>query len=160
MTDNEQAFQQCDACGATIYPEHIARQVAEHWEGKLLCVHCLREKRANTEPEPTVSLAPDQAVAAQASTQIRAFGSHGGIGFQTGPKATTFRRSLLGGSPNATRCRIFHCKLSDASMRHLEEQINEWIDEQDEVEIKFCNTTIGVVEGKQQDPHLIVTLFY
>jgi hypothetical protein len=40
------------------------------------------------------------------------------------------------------------------------EQINEWVDSDDGIEIKFATSTIGVVEGKHVDPHLIVTVFY
>lgn len=70
------------------------------------------------------------------------------------------RRPLLKGSPNATRCRTFHCKLADGPMAYLNEQINEWVDGNDDIEIKFATSTIGVVEGKHVDPHLIVTVFY
>ena len=46
MAGEEEQLGSCSDCGATIYPEHLERRVAEHWEGKLLCPFCLREKRS------------------------------------------------------------------------------------------------------------------
>ena len=76
--------------------------------------------------------------------------------------ATTERshkRPLLASS-HATRCKTFHCKLSDASLAHLNEQLNEWTDLHEDVEIKFAVNTVGVIADKSGDPHLILTIFY
>ena len=89
--------------------------------------------------------------------KVQAFG--GGIQQQAEPEPE-FKRPLLKGSPNATRCKTFHCKMSDASFRHLNNQINEWVDQHEDVEIKFVVSNVGVVEGKHADQHLIVTIFY
>ena len=59
---------------------------------------------------------------------------------------TDYRRPLLKGSPSATRCRTFHCKLTDASIVYLNEQVNEWVDQQEDVEIKFVVSNIDNVE--------------
>jgi hypothetical protein len=71
-----------------------------------------------------------------------------------------YKRPLLRDSQSATRCRTFHCKMTDASFQNLNEQINEWADENEDVEIKFAVSNIGVVEGKHADPHLVITVFY
>jgi hypothetical protein len=55
---------------------------------------------------------------------------------------------------------LFHCKLADAAMTYMCEQINEWADSRDDIQIKFATSCIGVVEGKHADAHLIVTVFY
>jgi len=81
-----------------------------------------------------------------------------GEGFSLG--SHKLRRPLLTGVPAATRCRVFHCKLADGAFGHMTEQINEWADSDDAIEIKFASSCIGVVEGKHSDPHLIVTVFY
>jgi DNA-directed RNA polymerase subunit M/transcription elongation factor TFIIS len=60
----------------------------------------------------------------------------------------------------ATRCRIFHAKLNDGALKFMQEQINDWIDQHPEVEIKHASTQVGVVEGKSAEPHLIITVFY
>ena len=72
---------------------------------------------------------------------------------------SNLRRSLIEGT-NATRCRTFHCKLSDAAMAYMNRQVNDWIDGTDGIEIKFASSTIGVVEGKHAESHLILTVFY
>jgi len=89
------------------------------------------------------------------STQVRAFGA---AAMQA--QEPEYQRPLLKDTARATRCRTFHCKMSDASFRHLNLQINEWVDAHPEVEIKFALSNVGVVEGKHADPHLIVTIFY
>ena len=71
-----------------------------------------------------------------------------------------FKRALNPTSRGASRMRTFHAKLSDAAMTYLEQQINEWLDENDDAVVKFCNTTIGVVEGKRHEPHLIINVWY
>ncbi len=71
-----------------------------------------------------------------------------------------FKRPLQHDGRGATRCRILHAKLNDGAMKFLQDQINEWIDNHPDIEIKSASTQVGVVEGKSQEPHLIITLFY
>ena len=171
MESKEEVLKSCDECGATIYPEHLQKHAAELYNDRLLCPHCLKERKETVETarEPG---ATDSSIALVAqeeeeevdpskpSTSIHTFG--GGVG-APGTAAMTERdwqRPLLGDSRNARRCRTFHCKRTDGSFAHLNEQINEWVDAQDDIEIKFALSNIGVVEGKHADPHLIVTIFY
>jgi hypothetical protein len=180
MAGEVEQFAICEDCGATIYPEHLEKRVAEHWEGKLLCPFCLREKRSGSavgmtapgaagpaaEPETLVALksAEGETAAAEAityekkPTAIRATGGSGSpVGHVTERK---YHRELLKGSAAATRCKTFHCKLADGPIAYMSDQINEWVDSDESIEIKFATSTIGVVEGKHVDPHLIVTIFY
>ena len=39
-------------------------------------------------------------------------------------------------------------------------QINEWLDDNDDVAVKFATTTIGMFEGKHTEPNMITTVFY
>ena len=71
-----------------------------------------------------------------------------------------YKRALDPASHGATRIRTFHGKLSDAAMIFMDQQINEWIDSHPDVEVKFCTSTIGMVEGKRQEPHLIISVWY
>ncbi len=160
MAAQEEALKTCDGCGATIYPEHLKKHAAELYNDKLLCPHCLKEqKAAAAQPdvaETPVALIDNEAVdPSKPSTSIQTFG--GGV---AAAAEHEWRRPLLRESRNATRCRTFHCKLTDASFVHLNEQINAWADAHDDLEIKFALNTIGVIEGKHADPHLIVTVFY
>lgn len=185
MSAEEEAYKVCSECGATIYPEHLQKHVAEQVEGRLLCPYCLRDRQSGKKPEKNaagdepiaivdagggpgdddaVLLGGDERESAtsKASTAIRAFGGgpsgmSGGFGAY---QEKQYQREVLRGSPNATRCRTFHCKLADGPMTHLNEQINDWVDEHEDVEIKFATSTIGVIEGKHNDPHLIITVFY
>jgi hypothetical protein len=179
----EPELKTCADCGATIYPEHLERRLAVESDGKLLCAHCWQEQRAATGGSATAAaarlsaadpaapgreealvLAAEESGASDAreSTAIRAFG--GGLsGAAQGAarvRQVQLRRPLMPGTPNATRCRSFHCKLTDAAVAHMNDQINEWADGDDGIEIKFATSCIGVIEGKHADPHMIVTVFY
>lgn len=162
----------CQECGATVYPEHLDKHTAGSWMGKLLCPHCLQEKKRAADatfaataapgPEPLaspISLAPGEA-AAEAPTP-RAIRTFGGVPVgRSVESAYQFRRSTLADAALATRCRTFHCKLNDASISMMNQQLNEWVDAHDDVAIKFATSSVGVFEGKHADPNLIVTVFY
>ncbi|MGE3180604.1 MAG: hypothetical protein AB7N71_03170 [Phycisphaerae bacterium] len=152
-----QTFEQCSACGATIYPEHLASRKAERIGGKLFCVHCARDSSNGTENEVAVEILEDAPNPEPTMDRKKS-----AISFDRSQarKEIDYRRPLEIDSPTATRCRIFHCRITDPSMRNLEEQINEWIDSQENVRIKFSTSTVGNVDGKGNDPHLIVTLYY
>jgi hypothetical protein len=68
MAGEVEQFASCADCGATIYPEHLEKRVAEHWEGKLLCPFCLREKRVGS----AVGMTPPalRAAVARAATLV------------------------------------------------------------------------------------------
>lgn len=174
MSDELDSFKTCEECGATIYPEHLENRLAEQFEGQLLCVHCVKARRAAASPDdkpaddgsaPIALVDEDDSDLGDLQydtkpTVIKSFGGGpGGMGMG-GLDEDKLRRNLLTGSPNATRCRTFHCKLADGPITHLNEQINEWADSNDNIEIKFATSCIGVIEGKHVDPHLIVTVFY
>jgi hypothetical protein len=140
----EEPVQACDTCGASVYAEMVVAATAGVRGGKLLCPQCF-------------SAGSDES-ASESITRVR---HTTGITFQRqAEEAVTYRRALDPSSPHATRCRTFHCKLSDASFGHLNQQVNEFVDAHEEVAIKFATSTVGVVEGKHADPHLIVTIFY
>jgi len=91
------------------------------------------------------------------SSKIRTFESQSGL---TGPAQHEFKRPLNTTGRGATRIRTFHTKLNDAAFRFLDGQINDWIDANPGVEIKFSNTTIGTVEGKRPEPQVIISVWY
>ena len=91
------------------------------------------------------------------SSKIRTFESQSTLA-KAGKEA--FRRSLNTTGQGATRVRTFHTKLNDTAIRFMDQQIAEWIDSDDSIEVKVCSTTVGVVEGKRSEPHLIVTVWY
>jgi len=171
----------CDECDANIPREDFLDHSAVRYKGKLLCAKCVQKvkarvasakqaeeaaasRSANSDmPEPIHLPMPaakeddgKPKVVAGPSTQI-----HGVSGLATfKARERDYKRPLLKETQSATRCRTFHCKLTDASFANLNDQINEWVDESEEIEIKFALSEIGVVEGKHADPHMIVTVFY
>ena len=42
----------------------------------------------------------------------------------------------------------------------MNEQINEWLDKNPDVTIKFANSVIGMFEGKHTEPNIIMTVFF
>jgi hypothetical protein len=55
----------------------------------------------------------------------------------------------------ATHVRTFHSKLTDDALRYVDTQINAWLDEHPDFEVKITTTTIGTFTGKVKEPHLI-----
>ena len=74
--------------------------------------------------------------------------------------ASTFKRALNAQSHSATRARTFHSRLTTSAMEFMDQQINEWVDSHEDIEVKFCTSTVGPVEGKRTEPNLIVTVWY
>lgn len=129
----------CDGCGATVYPEHLEAGAAQRLGGRLLCPHCVGDARKGPAPTPII-----------ASKAVNILGG----------ARSEYSRPLDPTNPYATRCKTFHTKLADASMAYMDQQINDWLDSHEDVRVKFATTTVGVVEGKHSDAHLIVTLFF
>ncbi len=73
--------------------------------------------------------------------------------------ATEFKRPVNVTGAGATRCRIFHSKISPVPMEYLEKLINEWIDNSD-IEVKFVSQVVGMLEGQRAEPALIVSVWY
>ncbi|MHC4561815.1 MAG: hypothetical protein ACYS8X_03470 [Planctomycetota bacterium] len=105
-------------------------------------------------PIPLEDDEPIGLVESDGESQVRQFAR---LGEKTGKQE--FRRPLNLTGNGATRCRIFHSKISDASLNVLEEQINEWVDSED-LEIKHIAQTIGTLQGKTAEENLIVTVWY
>jgi hypothetical protein len=56
---------------------------------------------------------------------------------------------------DAKHVRTFHSKLTDDALKYVDTQINEWLDEHPDYEVKLVTTTIGTFTGKTKEPHLI-----
>ena len=180
MARPPEEVKECEVCGASIYAEMIKKGTADFLLGKLLCPHCLQQRKRIAAVNPAAVFKDDQpaqvdepiALAIEddsdesgpAPSRIQAFGGSGISSSTTYGSVVAdrqYNRSLLRDSPNATRCRTFHCKLTDSSMAHLNEMINEWVDANEDMQVKFATSCIGMVEGKSSnDAHLIVTIFY
>jgi hypothetical protein len=88
-------------------------------------------------------------------SKIKAFGVAGG------PKAhSAYKRKCVANGTGAVRVRTFHGKLSDQGMEFLDHQINEWLDNHPEVEVKYVSSSVGTFEGKIREPALVLNLWY
>ncbi len=181
----------CQECGASIYQEHLDRGLAGFIAGKLLCSVCRANAlgasaaapatadataTASTPaptPEPTPASATSAASTPGRSTEPIQLVDPEEVATQPAPHQAE-NRTAFGGSHddsqlsrelsrgrNASRCRIFHTRITEGALVYLNEQINEWCDQQEDIEIKFATSTVGAFEGKQHvEHHLILTLFY
>jgi len=129
----------CSGCGASIYREHLNRNLAGRWAGQLFCQTCLEERQ---KADPVLSGTENMGSSAQDDA------------------GASYQRPLNPTGRGATRIRTFHAKLTDGAVHHLDQQINLWLDSHSEVEIKFAQSTVGVFEGKHTEPSLILTIFY
>lgn len=154
----------CSGCGATVYPEHLDRHMAGYWSGKLYCSYCLVEKQGGGAAPPQPPPIPDELTSfpLEEAESVPETAKAPAITAPPPPLAAapTIHRPPRTGSSGATRMRIFHARLSDGAVSHLDQQINDWLDQNPEIEIKFSNSTVGTWEGKHPEPNLILTLFY
>ena len=174
MPTEQSKVRTCGECGVAISREDFLNHAAARYKGKLLCPQCVQEVKARivaakaaagaaeTDIDPTevpIALVSEDDIedTPDAGAQIHGFS---GAEMTVRLAERQYRRPLLQDSPLATRCETFHCKLTDVSLHHLNEQVNQWVDDHPDVQIKFALSNIGVVEGKHADPHLIVTIFY
>ncbi len=158
---DEQELKSCQACGATIYPEHLDAGKAGFWQGQLLCPVCLNEKKSETastqaidEDEPITLV--DATELEQTHRTIESFAKKRGTEFDE----SKLKRPLNKTGTGATRFRIFHSKISDGAMDFMTKQINEWLDSNEEIEVKMVQSHVGILEGKHPEPHLILTVWY
>ncbi|UCD29242.1 MAG: hypothetical protein JSV03_01810 [Planctomycetota bacterium] len=156
----------CAKCGASIYQEHINRGLAGRWAGDLLCPHCLPERK---KADPTVPTADDEVELALAdesdgSNRDSQSGTHGLSGSSlsgaVAAEAQNFRRPLNQTGQGATRIRTFYAKFTEGAIRHMEQQVNAWLDSHPEIEVKFATTTLGKSEERHSETCLIMTIFY
>lgn len=59
----------------------------------------------------------------------------------------------------ATHCKTFHARLNSEAMELLDAQVNAWLDEHPELEVKLVTTAIGEWQGKVKEPNLIVQVW-
>jgi len=111
---------------------------------------------AEKELEP-LSLVEDRQSAAAAAPppkKIMAFGS------DMAHKRHDWRRQLNHNGTGAMRVRSFHGKCSDQGLEFLDNSINEWLDANPDMEVKFVTTTVATFEGKIREPALVVNVWY
>jgi hypothetical protein len=112
----------------------------------------LQEEPEAEEDEP-ISLVDEEEAG---SDSVRAFGSAAVAGKHAEKQ---FKRPLNLTGKGATRCRLFHSKIAQAPLEHMQEAINEWLDSE-ECEVKHVGHMIGTLEGKRPEPNIFVMVWY
>ena len=155
----------CHGCGATVYPEHLETGIAKRRDGKLFCAHCLKEEQTADsgvldvlEPIP-LDGDDDDGPRVQMSDSVVALTSDK-LNKASAWDDSRYKRTLDPKAAGAIRCRLFHAKLSEGALEFLNTQVNEWLDQNEMITIKFVNSTIGMFESKHTEPNLILAIFY
>jgi len=168
---HEEVTTTCEGCGASIYQQHLDSGIARYEGGKLLCSHCVEEfERAHESGDAEVDFEPIALEAHEdsggadtgpdkGSSRIHAL-SAATLGAAGAWNDAKFKRPLDPKATGASRCRTFHCKLSEGSIDFFNNQVNEWLEANPKISIKFAASTIGMFEGKHTEPNLIMTVFY
>ncbi|MFP4354905.1 MAG: hypothetical protein ACLFUJ_07240 [Phycisphaerae bacterium] len=126
-------------------------------EGEEAALSRSEEIIAHEEEEEPLTLIDDEEVGTIAGG-IKAFGgadSNMGKGHKN-----DFQRKVHRSEHGATRCRIFHSKLAATSLEFMESQINDWLDSDDDIDVKDVGHVIGDMTGKKTEPNLIVMVWY
>jgi len=165
---SDEELKACQACQATVYPEHIKRGQAGYWAGQLLCSVCLAEKKseaktaadsAPNDDKDTLELVDEGELKQSGRKVITAFGSETAVG-NAAIDDSAMTRPLNKTGQGATRIRVFHTRLNDGAAAFMAQSINQWADSDPDIEVKHSATTVGVWEGKHPEPHLIITVWY
>ncbi len=59
-----------------------------------------------------------------------------------------------------TGMKTFFAKLHAGALEFLDEQINDWLKDNPEVQIKHTNITTGDVQAKKTEPNILITVWY
>jgi hypothetical protein len=71
-----------------------------------------------------------------------------------------WKRPLHNSNTGATRVKSFHGKYSEQGLEYLDNAINDWLDNNIEVEVKFVTSTVMTFEGKIREPALVLNIWY
>lgn len=74
-------------------------------------------------------------------------------------KDYAWQRPASNTGTGATHVKSFHCKIHDEGLKHLDEQINEWLDKHPEFDVKFVTTSVGDWKAKSIEPAVIVQVW-
>lgn len=169
MMDDE--VRACDGCGASVYKEHLSSGIARYEGNKLLCSHCVAEHDRDSQAAfgeggggagfaPIELDKPDDKPGEEQNMSSSRI--HQAAEAARGVKGTEeeFERPLDPNGVGASRCRTFHCRISQGAVDFMNNQINEWLDGDPDVTLKFANSVIGMFEGKHTEPNIIMTVFF
>jgi hypothetical protein len=82
------------------------------------------------------------------------------FGPDVGHKKHDWKRKPHVTGTGACRVKSFHGKYSEQGVEHMDDMINEWLDDHPEVEVKLVTQTVHVFEGKIREPALVLNVWY
>lgn len=103
---------------------------------------------------PHAPHAPVAHGAAPPSKKIQAFGQ------ELQQKKHNWKRQTVKTGTGAIRVKSFHGKYSEQGLEYLDNAINEWLDSNPDVEIKFVTPTVMTFDGKIKEPALVLNIWY
>jgi hypothetical protein len=74
-------------------------------------------------------------------------------------KKTDWKRKPNSTGQGATHVKSFHCRLNTEAMEIMDHQINQWLEEHPELEVKMVCNTIGEWQGKIKEPALVIQVW-
>jgi hypothetical protein len=86
------------------------------------------------------------------SSKIKAFG-------ERRPHEDQWQRQPNVTGQGAIHCKTFVAKLRYDAIEHLDEQVNHWLDNHPEYEVKFVTTTVGTLRGKLMEEALFMNVW-
>lgn len=86
------------------------------------------------------------------STKIQAFGVRK-------VHAEHWQRTPNTPGTGAIHCKTFVAKLRMDAITHLDTQVNEWLDNHPEYEVKFVTTTVGTLFGKNKEEAMFMNVW-
>lgn len=88
------------------------------------------------------------------SKKIMAFGT------DVQHKKHNWKRQTTKDGKGAIRMKSFHSKYSEQGLEYLDNAINEWLDSNPDIEVKFVTPTVFTFEGKIREPALVLNIWY
>ncbi len=86
-------------------------------------------------------------------SKITTFGSHARA-------ADKWERQPNVTGQGAVHFKLFHAKLREDALEYMEQQVNRWLDDHPECEVKFSSLTVGHLKTKISDePALFLSLW-
>jgi hypothetical protein len=74
-------------------------------------------------------------------------------------KRTEWKRKPNTDGKGATHVKSFHSRLNSEAIEIMDQQINQWLEEHPELEVKLVCNSIGEWQGKIKEPALLVQVW-
>lgn len=81
------------------------------------------------------------------------------LGRKDGLDQERWTRTPNSDGKGATHCKTFVAKLRLEAIAHMDNHVNEWLEQHPEVEVKFTTSSIGKLVGKVSEDALFLTVW-